>query len=324
MRPFHAVTLGLLLQTGVAYAWAPVRVHKPGAAKKQESTKKPAPAKAADADDDGDAPAATEREDGVPGGCKDGKNEKICTVRPDGSGEFDIYAQMPKVVRLRFEDPIITFTQPDGNYFQVLKRGRDMLLIVPTSDNLPDLTPISVQTAQTRVTLHVRDGMREGADALVSIRDPLKDLRSAERQRAMAEYKKIERALTESVNQRMLDRIANDGLEVTAPKGKAIARNSDQIVVRGKEFISMGDGRFLVFTIQNRSNTTFEFRGARLWDAERDLSAGSKVSRTTIAPGEEVRGVVEFTPSPNGFKSLRLTVDSSTHRMVELNDIESP
>jgi hypothetical protein len=91
--------------------------------------------------------------------------------------------------------------------------------------------------------------------------------------------------------------------------------------------VRVGGRRYLVFTVENRSDKPFEVRDVYLWlevgGTETPLKGKWKMSGVTILVGDEVRGVVAIpVKAPAKGSKLRLRVEEADpDRSVEQRGI---
>jgi hypothetical protein len=248
---------------------------------------------------------------------------KVCTALSDGQGSFDVLAYVPSVLYVRTEDPIVRFVPPDPRYFQADQR-ENTVVILPTKERIPARTPAILSTRSLTVTLNLRRGSPVGADTQVTIVDPNRARRSAEVAHAVGE---AERALEPRVVERFraseLLELANAGAEVHPARGRTIDRNAELIVLRAKEVVRVGNRRFLLFSVQNRSGDPFVVTGLRLSAGERGVTAPWQLAKTTVPSGEEVGGAVELPSSLPRVARVKVRVDEADgKRGVELSGVE--
>jgi hypothetical protein len=275
----------------------------------------------------------------TPGECVyQGQGIKICATK-DRKGVYDVKTFPPASVTIEFEDPVEQVTQADKDAFAIgWKEGGNKVTIKPKRKDLPERTPLVITTSQVTVTISLRPSDVEKVDTQVQIIDPDRSWRDAEVERRVNELRtEDERKLKEKEAQLekraearaealLLEDLAKSDAEVK-PTGTKPARNDAFIVLRTKHVVRVGQRRWLVFTVENRSDRPFEVRDIYLWlqtgGAETPLKAPWKMASTTIAVGDEVRGVVAVPGKvpPKGAR-LRLRVEETDpDRSVEQSGI---
>ena len=244
---------------------------------------------------------------------------KVCSALADGQGAFDVYTFMPAVLYVRTEEPIVRFVQPDPRYFQADQR-ENTVVIIPTRVELPERTPAIISTKSLTITLNVRRGTSRSVDTQLTLLDPLRDRRQADRDRALRE---AEPQIAERVRSSELSAIVDGGAEIHPIRGRTIDRNAELIVLRAKEVVHLGTIRFLVFTLENRSADAFQVKAVRLLVGDRESPAPWKMSRSVLSPADEARGALEISASVPRVAKLKLRVEElDARRTVELAGME--
>lgn len=248
---------------------------------------------------------------------------KVCSTLPDGQGAFDVFSFMPAVLYVRTEEPIVRFVPPDPRYFQSDQR-ENTVVIIPIKDHLPERTPAILSTRSLTITLNVRRGSPRSADTQLTILDPSRSRRGADVALAVSESEqKLGPRIIDRLRVTDLTALAERGAEIRAARGKTIARNAELIVLRAKDVVRLGNRRFLLCSVQNRSSETFAVTAIHLWHGDQPLSAPWQASKTTIASAEEVGAAIELPPTLPRVAKLRLRVDEADpKRSIELPSVE--
>ena len=251
---------------------------------------------------------------------------KVCATI-DGKGAFDVYTFPPAFVFIQVDEDISRIVPPAPNAYKAGAKDQGVT-VVPLIESLPDSTPLVIITPKQTVTINLRRGSRTRADTQVTIKDPRRVARDVELEKRIAEAEqKLEQRAQTRAESILLEELLQGGADLGEPRNKAIARNDEKIVLRAKEIVRVGRRRFLLFSVENRSEQPFEVRGVRLSVGGAESPTPWKIARTTITTAEEVPGVallpLPSTPSPR--THVRLLVEEvNARRNVEVPDVELP
>jgi hypothetical protein len=248
---------------------------------------------------------------------------KVCSTLPDGQGAFDVFSFMPAVLYVRTEEPIVRFVPPDPRYFQSDQR-ENTVVIIPTKDHLPERTPAILSTRSLTITLNVRRGSPRSADTQLTILDPSRSRRGADVALAVSESEqKLGPRIIDRLRVADLASLAERGAEIRAAHGKTIARNAELIVLRARDVVRLGNRRFLLCSVQNRSAEAFSVTAIHVWQGDQALPAPWQASKTTIGTAEEVGAAIELPPTLARVAKLRVRVDEADpKRSIELPSVE--
>jgi hypothetical protein len=279
----------------------------------------------------------------APGECAEIQDGlKVCSTI-DGRGSFDVVTIPPALVLVSFEDPVTWVNPPPKQYFRADLR-ENTVTIEPRQKSFPDPTPVVITAGGTVVTLklHPATGASK-VDTQVIVKDPGRRVRDSEIDQRVAErlapkLKELaerERQLETRAKDRaegiLLEELARSGADAHDPGDSAAARNDAFIVLRVRGRVRVGDRRYLLVALDNRSNEPFELKRVKVWlsegEAQYEVAASSKFVSTVVRPAEEARGAV-FVPlgrKRTAKTRIRIRVEEADpRRSVELAGIEVP
>lgn len=282
-------------------------------------------------------------DDPPPGECAEIQDGlKVCATI-DGRGSFDVVTIPPALVLVSFEDEVTWVNPPPTQYFRADIRN-NTVTIEPRQSSFPDPTPVVITAGDTVVTLKLHPAAGAGkVDTQVIVKDPGRRMRDSEIDRRVAEklapmreqLAERERHLEMKAKERaegiLLEELAQSGVDARDAGGQGAARSDAFVVLRVRARVRVGERRYLLVSLENRSNRPFDLRRARLWisegGAEHETVAVSKFVSATIGPAEESRGAI-FVPIPRKWSPrtrvrIRLE-DADPRRSVELGDIAMP
>ncbi len=260
---------------------------------------------------------------------------KICSTK-DGKGAFEAFTTPPAVVYIVLDEPITHVIQPPSKYFKTASKDNSVT-IAPLQKDFPDRTPVVITAGPLTVTVVLRQGTAEKSDVQLIIKDPDRGSRDVEidrrvdekigpREKALDEREKaLEKRAEARANEILLEDLAHGGIDVRSPAETDIARNAAAIIIHGHYVVRIGGKRFLVLSVENRGPEDFQVRSVRVWMNERELKGDWKFDKTTIAPGQDVRGAVLLPLSGAHSSKARFRVvveEADKDRNVELGDIE--
>jgi hypothetical protein len=245
---------------------------------------------------------------------------RVCFSTPTG-GAFEARIKYPDtlLIVLEGERPLRTVDPPSGMF---TTRSRGNSIAITPERELSTESNVQIVTAHQRFTVTLRPAAV--ADAQVHIRDADKDAREAEIERRVAEALEAERKKMADVQKHMdeqaiqiaesllLKVIGRSGIELRDVKGRAV--RSQNVVLRPVNFARVGERRFILFSIQNRSSRTFHIKAVRLTADGREQNIKVSVAHqdlpADIADEQEIPGVLTLPAMRSGAK-LRLTIEES-------------
>lgn len=249
---------------------------------------------------------------------------KQCTVSLTGGvGSFDVTMTPPAALVLTFEEPITGMQPPPSSSYKAVFSGSTATIVPLRRDPIPGAT-VHFDTANVHVTLNLRLGANPDTQLLVM--DPKKVVRDAEVERRVKEAMEgLEERANERADQILLEEIASAGVEVVDTDVEPARHN--QVVLRAKRVVRVGNRRVVVFSVDNRSGDDLEVKSVKLWygsdGKDRQLPESSVQLGKVIHVSEEVVGAVSvpIKTAPTGDR-LRLRVEmADPERSVDLHGI---
>lgn len=286
----------------------------------------------ASATDDPPAGQCAEIQDGL----------KVCSTM-DGRGSFDVVTIPPALVLVSFEDAVTWVNPPPTQYFRADIRN-NTVTIEPRQRSFPDPTPIVITAGGTVVTLKLRPATGAGkVDTQVIIKDPGRRVRDSEidqrvseklapKLKALAERERqLEARAKERAESILLEELARSGADARDSGDPGAARNDAFIVLRVRGRVRVGDRRYVLVALENRSTQPFDLKRVRLWlsegGAQHETAASSTFVSTLVRPAEETRGAV-LVPLARKWTAktrIRLRVEEADpRRSIELGGIAMP
>lgn len=249
---------------------------------------------------------------------------KQCAVSTVGGvGTFDIVVSPPAGLVINFEEPITGMQPPPTSSYKAIFSGNTATVVPMRRDPISGAT-VHFDTATMHVTLNLKPGGTPDTQLLIT--DPRKAVRDEEVERRVKEaLLTLEERANERAERILLEEIVGSGAEVVEPDVSPNRHN--QVVLRAKKLVRIGNRRVLVFSVDNRSGDDLEVKAVRVWTGaegkERELPRSPYQLAPKLAVNEEAVGAVAIAlKSPGSADRLRLRIElSDPERNVELGSI---
>ncbi len=220
-------------------------------------------------------------------------------------------------------DDTVTGIQPPPTTSYRTSFSATTATVVPIRrDPIPGATA-HIDTATVHVTLNLKLGPT--ADTQLLIVDPRKGIRDEEVERRVKEATVgLEDRANARADEILVGELAS-GIEV-ADADVAPSRHN-QVVLRARKLVRLGERQLLVFSIENRGAEPLEVRRIRVWveraGAERELPTPVYgLQRKTVPVNEETGAAVSFTKLATAGDRLRVRIEfTNSERSVELSDV---
>jgi hypothetical protein len=245
---------------------------------------------------------------------------RVCYSTAIG-GVYEARVKYPETLILVFEGerPLRTLDPPDDVY-AVHSRGYSVS-IAPIAELAKDAN-IQIFTAHQKFTvllkpsrepdaqLHIRDPEKNARDAVIDQR--VEEAVAAKRKELDDARQKIDQLASEKAEDVLLGEIARSGIEVRDVRGKAV--RFQNMILRPINLARVGERRFLLFAVQNRSGKPYHLKAVHLFADDRELPTKARIARQElpgdIADEQEVSGVIPLPQIRSGAR-LRVTIEES-------------
>ncbi len=249
---------------------------------------------------------------------------KRCSVSTVGGvGTFDVIVTPPAGLVINFEDPVSGMQPPPTTSYKAIFSGNTATVVPLRRDPISGAT-VHFDTATVHVTLNLKLGGTP--DTQLLILDPRKGARDEEVERRVKEaLGHLEERANERAERILLEELAASGADAVDPDVSPTRHN--QVVLRAKKVVRIGNRRLLLFSVDNRSGDDLEVKAVRIWAGgagkERELSRPAYQLAATVHVNEEIAGAVAIPlKSATSMDRIRLRVElSDPERNVELGGI---
>jgi hypothetical protein len=240
-------------------------------------------------------------------------------VPPEG-GSYEVLVYPDFVTVLDFSEKLSTKAlASDTTSYEVKAYGETAIAVRPLKkDAKPATLSLSTQSGAIKVSVILRIATKE-ADAWTFVHFAPQDTEAALEKRIEAEVEKRTAALTEEL------RAAKAAMDAELPKHAdeliatrilqryeivkldAIERNDDNVIVRVKKVLYLGDRAYLSFEIENQSRAAYRLASVQVLGADKTDHAGVVRFASTAAEavGAGMLGVVANGSKGNGVVVLQ-------------------
>ena len=249
---------------------------------------------------------------------------KQCAVSPVGGvGTFDIIVNPPAGLVINFEDAITGMQPPPSSSYKAIFSGSTATVVPMRRDPVAGAT-VHFDTATVHVTLNLKLGATPDTQLLIV--DPRKAARDEEVERRVKEAMlTLEDRANVRADRILLEEIAAGGADIIDTEVSPSRHN--QVVLRAKKLVRVGNRRVLIFSVDNRTGDDLEVKAVRLWAGspgkERELPPSGYQLAGKVRVSDEVVGAVTVPLKSVGpSERLRVRVElSDPERNVELAGI---
>jgi hypothetical protein len=248
---------------------------------------------------------------------------KQCSVSPIGGiGTFDVVIAPPASLVVAFDDAVTGLQPPPSSSYRASFSGTTATVVPIRRDPIAGAT-VHIDTATVHVTLNLRLGA--SADTQLLVVDPRKGVRDAEVERRVKEaLDGLEERASQRADEILTRELATGGIDVA--DADAAPSRHNQVVLRAGRLVRIGNGRIVLFSIENRSADVLEVRRVRLWvgreGSEREVpSPPHALQRNAVPVNQEVPAAIRIPEGAAG-DSVRLRVEfTDPERSVELGSL---
>jgi len=240
-------------------------------------------------------------------------------------------------------DPLSLVSPPPFPYFRAALRD-NTVTIEPRQKSFPDPTPVVITAGGTVVTLklHPATGASK-VDTQVIVKDPGRRVRDSEIDQRVAEKlapklkelaereRQLEARSKDRAEGILLEELARSGADARDAGDSVAARNDAFIVLRVRGRVRVGDRRYVLVAVENRSNEPFELKRVKVWlsegEAQHEATASSRFDSSLVRPAEEARGAVLVPIGRKRTAKTRIRIrveEADPRRSIELGGIEVP
>jgi hypothetical protein len=249
---------------------------------------------------------------------------KQCTVSTVGGvGTFDVVVTPPAGLVINFEDELKGMQPPPASSYKAIFSGTTATVVPIRRDPIAGAT-VHFDTATVHVTLNLKLGTTP--DTQLLILDPRKAVRDEEVERRVKDaLEHLDERANERADRILLEEMAASGVDFGDPEINPARHN--QVVLRAKKVVRVGDRRFLLFSVDNRTGDDLEVKTVRLWvgaeGKEHELAQPPFQLPKIVRVAEESPGaVLVAVKAATSSDRLRLRVEmSNPERNVELGGI---